>query len=219
MQKYEYLENKIKCMNEVEDYLWKQIDDIDFKFKAYKTSSFKSKEVIDKQTINNTTTISYDYDKRKNKNKVEVTEQVRNITKDIPHILKNINSPINKTSISAPLDEVNILIKQEMLFEDITYEKNESEEEEEEPKKSEPKEPIEFVEPKIESEIEPKVESKAEFKTDLCNEKVKKKHKNRNGKIRINKDNDYAYISTTVRKTCNNCDSTNHQTHMCKNPK
>ena len=82
-----------------------------------------------------------------------------------------------------------------------------------------PKESVEIVKPVIVPEIEPKVESKAEVNTDLGKDKGKKKRNNRNGKLGITKDNDYAYIPTVVIKACNNCNSTNHLTHMCKKPK
>ena len=60
-------------MTEIETYLRKHIEEIYFKFKAYQTSAFKAREVIDKQTISNTTAIGYDYGRKKNKDKVEVT--------------------------------------------------------------------------------------------------------------------------------------------------
>ena len=92
------------------------------------------REVIDKQTINNNTAIGYDYGRKKNKNKVVVTERVSNITKDVPHILKNVSVPIYKISSTEPLDEAEILIKHEMLVEDLAVETSESEEEEKNPK-------------------------------------------------------------------------------------
>ena len=78
------------------------------------------------------------------------------------------------------------------------------------------KESVRIVQPVIVPVIEPKVESKAEVNTDLGKDKVKKKRNNRNGKLGINKDNENVYVPTTVRKACNNCNSTNHLTHMCK---
>ena len=71
---------------------------------------------------------------------MEVTEQISNITKDVPHILRNVNAPIYKMSSTEPLDEAEILIKHEMLVEDLACEKSESEVNEEEPKVEEPRE-------------------------------------------------------------------------------
>ena len=140
MQRNAYLKNKIKCMTEVEAYLRKEIEEIEFKFKPYQTLAFKAREVIDKQTIHNTTTICYDYGRKKNKNKVKVTKQISNITKDVPHILRNINAPIYKMSSTEPLDTVEILIKYEILLEDLAIDNSELEEDEEELKVEEPKE-------------------------------------------------------------------------------
>ena len=42
--------------------------------------------------------------------------------------------------------------------------------------------------------------------------------KNRNGKVGINKKNDYAYVKNAPRKLCNNCGSSQHLTHVCKKP-
>ncbi|KAL8110822.1 hypothetical protein AgCh_026529 [Apium graveolens] len=47
-------------------------------------------------------------------------------------------------------------------------------------------------------------------------EEVKKKKKNRNGKIGINKSNNFAYVADAPRKRCENCGSMNHLTHLCK---
>ena len=52
---------------------------------------------------------------------MEVTERVSNITKNVPHILKNVNTPIYKMSSTEPLDEAEILIKHGMLVEDFFY--------------------------------------------------------------------------------------------------
>lgn len=44
------------------------------------------------------------------------------------------------------------------------------------------------------------------------------KSKNRNGKVGFNKKNDYASVKNAPRKLCNNCDSSQHLTHVCKKP-
>ena len=50
-------------------------------------------------------------------------------------------------------------------------------------------------------------------------QKSKKKKPNKNGKVGINKSNNYAYVKNAPRKICMNCGSSNHLTHMCKKPK
>ena len=49
--------------------------------------------------------------------------------------------------------------------------------------------------------------------------KAKKKKANKNGKVGINKRNNYAYVKNAPRNICLNCGSSNHLTHMCKKPK
>lgn len=44
---------------------------------------------------------------------------------------------------------------------------------------------------------------------------VSKTKKNRNGKLGINKKDNYSYIPNAPRKLCNNCGSSNHLTHVC----
>ncbi|KAL8121836.1 hypothetical protein AgCh_018533 [Apium graveolens] len=61
-----------------------------------------------------------------------------------------------------------------------------------------------------------------DFKTPVKEMKTKdarKKMKNRNGKIGINKNNNFAYIADAPRKQCQKCGSVNHLTHLCKKGK
>ena len=51
---------------------------------------------------------------------------------------------------------------------------------------------------------------------EIKTEEAKKKKKNRNGKIGINKSNNFAYVADAPRKRCENCGSMNHLTHLCK---
>ncbi|KAL8101508.1 hypothetical protein AgCh_033420 [Apium graveolens] len=45
---------------------------------------------------------------------------------------------------------------------------------------------------------------------------ARKKKKNRNGKIGINKSNNFAYVADAPRKKCEKCGSVNHLTYLCK---
>ena len=52
-------------------------------------------------------------------------------------------------------------------------------------------------------------------KTEIGNSDKKKKT-NMNGKVGVNKKNEYASSPTAARKVCNNCNSTGHLTHAFK---
>lgn len=45
----------------------------------------------------------------------------------------------------------------------------------------------------------------------------KQKKQNRNGKLGINKNNNYVYVPNAPRKRCEKCHSSNHITYVCKN--
>ena len=99
-------------------------------------------------------------------------------------------------SSTEPPDEAEILIKHEILVEDLAIDKCELKEEEEEPKVEEPEEEEEpkVEEPKDREEsiesgskelvrivqpvIEPEIESKVEVNTNLGKDKVKRKRNN-----------------------------------------
>ena len=60
---------------------------------------------------------------------------------------------------------------------------------------------------------------KQDIKTHVKETKTKdarKKKKNRNGKIGINKSYNFAYVADAPRKKCEKCGSVNHLTHLCK---
>ena len=49
---------------------------------------------------------------------MEDSAQSNTIKDGVPHILKNVNNPVFKKPTSEPLNEKEMLIKQEMLVED-----------------------------------------------------------------------------------------------------
>ena len=57
---------------------------------------------------------------------------------------------------------------------------------------------------------------KVESKDNVSNTKEKNKKKNRNGKVGINKHNNYAPDMYAPRKVCAKCDSANHLSINCK---
>ncbi|MGI4673339.1 hypothetical protein ACR2XN_28130 [Klebsiella pneumoniae] len=67
--------------------------------------------------------------------------------------------------------------------------------------------------PEIVSEV--KIEK---LKLEQIGKRNGKKKQNRNGKIGINKNSNYAYVPNAPRKICENCSSSNHLTYACKKP-
>ena len=119
LSKNEYLENKVKCNNEIEIALRKQLVELETKLQAYKNSANIAKEIIDKQCPEKNTAIGFDYSSKKiGKKPVEDSSQSNTIKDDVPHVLKNVNNPVFKKPTSEPLNEKEMLIKQEMLVED-----------------------------------------------------------------------------------------------------
>ena len=79
--------------------------------------------MIRKQPIDKKTTIGYDYSaKKKNKNTVIFFETTSSIKKNVPHILKDVDNPLFKKADLESLNEESLLIKQEMLVEDLLKE-------------------------------------------------------------------------------------------------
>lgn len=56
-QKYEYLENKVKCNEQIESIPRNQITELELKLKAYQNSANLAKELIDNQIIRTKTVI------------------------------------------------------------------------------------------------------------------------------------------------------------------
>ena len=94
---------------------------------------------------------------------------------------------------SEPLNEKEMLTKQEMLVED------------------QEKQDVEKV------TLPKKSVTTDESKAGLGSKEPKKK--NRNGKLNANKKDNSASFTNTSRKSCNNCGSTGHLTHVCKKVK
>lgn len=56
------------------------------------------------------------------------------------------------------------------------------------------------------------------IKTEYVQNVTRKWRHNKNGKVGINKNNNYAYVPNAFREVCQNCSSPNHLTHVCKKP-
>ena len=112
--------------------------------------------------------------------------------------MKKVESPLFK-ACEVNFSEEELIIKQEIADEDKEKKNDET-----------TQSSISVETLKVNQETkEPVKEIKAE--------EVKKKKKNRNGKIGINKSNNFAYVADAPRKKCENCGSMNHLTHICKN--
>ena len=194
-QKNEYLENKVKCNSDIEIALRTQLVELESKLQAYKNSANIAKEIIDKQCLEKKTAIGFDYSSKKiGKKPVEDSAQSNTVKDGVPHVLKNVSNPVFKKPTSEPLNEREMLIKQEMLVED------------------QEKQNVEKV------KLPKKSTTTDESKAGLGSKEPKKK-KNRNGKMNANKKNNSASFTNTSRKSCNNCGSTGHLTHACKKVK
>ena len=189
-QKNEY---KVKCNSEIEIALRTQLAELETKLQAYKNSANIVKEIIDRQCLEKKTAIGFDYSSKKiGKKSVEDSAHSNTVNDDVPHVLKNVNNPVFKKPTSEPLNEKEMLIKQEMLVED--QEKQDVE------KVTLPKKSVTTYESKVGlGSKEPK--------------------KNRNGKLNTNKKDNSASFINTSRKSCNNYGSTGHLTHACKKVK
>ena len=111
-------------------------------------------------------------------------------------ILKNVSNPIFK-KIVVDFDEELFVIKQQLLDEDN-------------------KEKCESSSPTVEKVVKLNTNTGKSENEKLS---VKKKKPNKNGKVGINKSNNYVYVKNDPRKICLNCGSSIHLTHMCKKPK
>ena len=109
-------------------------------------------------------------------------------------IIKDTPNPIFKKAEHVSFDKYDLLIKEELCVEDENC-------------KVQEQEPVEILPSMSVKVVNVKIES---------GNKKKKKKDNRNGKVGVNKDNNFMPSSSTARKVCNNCNSANHLTHSCK---
>ncbi|KAK1379987.1 hypothetical protein POM88_026731 [Heracleum sosnowskyi] len=145
------------------------------------------------QTLWNKTAIGFDYIKRTGKKIVEfhVTSSV--VKKDTPHILKNVDYLVFVKPVSAPFNEDDLVIRQELLEDDL------------------------LKEVEVKTKLPRKSVKTKLPKTDVGN-KVSKAKKNRNGKDSVNQ-NIVSSSPIASRKLCTNYNSTGHLTHSCKKVK
>ncbi|KAK1384526.1 hypothetical protein POM88_022261 [Heracleum sosnowskyi] len=193
-QKNAYLENKVKCNDEIETILRKQISELDLKLNAFKNSTLITKEIIDSQTIGNKTAIGFDYNKKAGKKIVEFPVTPSAVKRNTPHVLKNVDYPVFVKPFPPLFNEDDLFIRQELLEEDLLKEK--------EVKTKLPRNSVKTVIPKTE-----------------VGDLVIKAKKNRNGKKKIVNQEIVSFSPIASRKLCTICNSTGHLTHACKKVK
>ncbi|KAL8108912.1 hypothetical protein AgCh_025128 [Apium graveolens] len=196
-QENAYLKNKLKCASEIEAVLRERLEKNEVKLKSFKNASDLIGQYHEKNKPCANIAIGLDYEGLNNKKKSVSDKGKSTKTEGVPIILKKVESSLFK-ACEVNFSEEELIIKQEIADEDKEKKNDET-----------TQSSISVETPKANQETkEPVKEIKAE--------QVKKKKKNRNGNIGINKSNKFAYIADAPRKRCENCGSMNHQTHLCK---
>ena len=139
--------------------------------------------------------IGFDYEDTKDKKSFSYTSKTPSKEKG-PQILKNVPNPVFKRT-TIDFDEELLVIKQQLLDEENNQEGENSC-------------------PKVNEKLKANTNAESSEKEKQTS---KKKKPNRNGKVGINKNNNYAYLKNAPRKICMNYGSSNHLTHMYKKPK
>ncbi|KAL8126284.1 hypothetical protein AgCh_013535 [Apium graveolens] len=198
-QENAYLKNKLKCANKIEAVLREKLENIEVKLKSFRNASELVRQYHEKNKPCANIAIGLDYDALNNKKKAVGEKGKANENDDVPAMLKKVGSPMFK-ACEVDFSEEELIIKQEIADED-----NEKKNAETTPT------------PKAEKKPMVNQDSKAPVK-EIKNEdaRKKKKKKNRNGKIRINKSNNFAYVADASRKKCKKCGSVNHLIYLCK---
>ncbi|KAK1397704.1 hypothetical protein POM88_007567 [Heracleum sosnowskyi] len=238
------LKNELKCAKEVEEFLRNEIAENEFKIKAYKNSSKIVQDYNDKHTENQTVGIGFSYGRRPGKE--TVIQDCSGNAAVKPTILKKVKTPIFKAA-EIEFDEEAMLIQQEILDEDegvdstfkdrkdtVTIPKTvnlpinqtvSSKDAVTVGKTVSSKDAVKNGSKTVASKLSVKIvgikgtvkESSTATSEHTVNP-VTPKSKNRNGKVGVNKGNGYTNVGGASRKLCNNCGSSHHLTHVCKNP-
>ena len=196
-QENAYLKNKLKCASEIEAVLREKLEKNEVKLKSFKNASELVGQYHEKNKPCANIAIGLDYDGLNSKKKNVSDKGKATEAEKVPTILKKVDSPMFK-ACEVNFSEEELIIKQEIADEDKE-------------KKNEETTQSSNTEEKIRANQDVK-EPVKEIKT----EDARKKKKNRNGKIGINKSNNFVYITDAPRKKCGKCGSMNHLTHLCK---
>ncbi|KAL8149628.1 hypothetical protein AgCh_006582 [Apium graveolens] len=188
------LNNKINCANEIEVVLREKLEKNDVKLKSFRNVSELVGQYHEKNKSCANIAIGLDYDALNNKKKDVREKGKANENEDVPTMLKKVGSAMFK-ACEVDFSEEELIKKQEIVNED-NEKKN--------------------AETTQTSKAEKKLMDNQDSKTPVEKIKTKdarKKKKNRNGKIGINKSNNFAYVADAPRKKCEKCGYVNH---LCK---
>ena len=142
--------------------------------------------------------LGYEDLKKAGKKHVKVDDTELVLDQEAPFVVQHVSKPMYRQFILEPINEEMLIIKAELFAED--------EEKKEVEKNKLPKKSVSIASP----EVKPKTE---------IGNSDKKKKTNMNGKVGVNKKNEYASSPTAARKVCNNYNSIGHLTHACKQVK
>ncbi|KAL8116056.1 hypothetical protein AgCh_022517 [Apium graveolens] len=118
-----FLENKVNCYRQLETILKDKITGLETKVKAYFISCSKAKEFYNKQAINKTSGICFDYNIAIGELGINSPPHVCAKGREVPHVLKGVDKPLNKGSIVEPFNETSFIIQEEIRDEDLDKEK------------------------------------------------------------------------------------------------
>ncbi|KAL8124411.1 hypothetical protein AgCh_012163 [Apium graveolens] len=199
-QEIAYLKNKLKCAIEIEAVLRERLEKNEVNLKSFKNASELIGQYHGKNKPCANIAIGLDYEGLNNKKKFVSDKEKSTEAENVPIMLKKVESPLFK-ACEVNFSEEELIIKQEIADEDKQKKNNES---------TQSSIPVET--PKANQETK-------ELVKEIKAEEVKKKKKNRNGKIGINKSNNFAYVADAPRKRCEKYGTMNHLTHLCKKGK
>ncbi|KAL8104912.1 hypothetical protein AgCh_028905 [Apium graveolens] len=167
------------------------------KLKSFKNASELVGQYHEKNKPCANIAIDLDYDTLNHKKKDIGDKGKATENENIPAMLKRVVSPMFK-ACEVNFSEEELIMKQEIDDEDN------------EKKDAEATQSFKTEEKLMEYQC-----SKTPVK-ETKTEDARKKKKNINGKIGINKSNNFSYVADAPRKKCEKCGSVNHLTHLCK---
>ncbi|KAL8108544.1 hypothetical protein AgCh_024854 [Apium graveolens] len=182
-QENEYLKNKLKCASEIEAVLRKKIENNEIKLKSFRNSSQLVGQYHEKNKPCANIAIDLNYDALNSNKKNEGDKGKTTVNENVPAMLRKVDSPLFK-ACEVNFSEEELVIKKELADEDKKM-------------KNEETTPATERKKKLMVNQTPKTPVK-ELKT----ENTERKKKNTNGKIEVNKSNNFAFVADAPRKQC-----------------
>ncbi|KAL8110162.1 hypothetical protein AgCh_026034 [Apium graveolens] len=183
--------------NEIEAVLRKKLEKNEVKLKSFGNASQLVGQYREKNKPCANITIGLDYDAFNNNKKSEGGKGKTIANQDVPVKLRKVDAPLFK-ACEVNFSEVELVMKQEIVDED-----------------NEKKCTKITLTPKTEKKPMVDQVSKKPIK-EIKTENTGKKKKKLNGKIGVNKSNNFAFVADAPRKKYQKCGSTNHLTHLFK---